>query len=305
MDDRTPVTDRLRQVASRFEAGVSHGRAEQLAARAVARARHIPGRSHRVAAVVVGSAFTLVVLSAVAIAADSAVPGDILYPVDRAVEALGLDRERLEERLEEAIVLADRGDRDRMVLLAREVLDEVNRTGVVVSRPSASSTEPTGDLALAVEAAPEDSERSQTAASVVAEQQVPSSESSAVLASETDPMMVIRLQAENLLRTVRLAKEDPASVDAVGSAAGSLADALDAAVSTSTTTTSSTTTTTVTSTTTSTAVAEATTTTIDPSSSTTSTTVAGEGGGDDGSEPGDGDGSGGGGDQPPITLPQP
>ena len=271
----------------------------------MARARHVPLRTHRVAAVVVGSAFSLVLLSALAIAADSAVPGDFLYPVDRAVEAIGLDRERLEERLEEAIVLADRGDRDGMVLLAEEVLDEVNRSGVAVNRSPSATAEPISDLALAVEAATEDSDETQSSESAVAAQEAPSSEPGVALVPDADPMMVIRLQAENLLRTVRLAKEDPTSADAVGDAAGSLADALDAAVSTSTTTTSSTTTTAVTSTTTSTSVADTTSTTADPSSSTTSTSVVGEGGGDDGSEPGDGDGSGGSGDQPPITLPQP
>src|SRR5690606_17802627 len=46
--------------------------------------------------------------------ADSAVPGDFLYPVDRAYEELadlvGFGGDRGEERLEEATVLADRGE---------------------------------------------------------------------------------------------------------------------------------------------------------------------------------------------------
>ena len=46
MDDRSPISDRLRRLASRYEAEVSHGRAEQLAARSMARARSAV-RDHR------------------------------------------------------------------------------------------------------------------------------------------------------------------------------------------------------------------------------------------------------------------
>ena len=298
MDDRSPVSDRLRHLASRFEASVSHGRAEQLAARAVVRARRVPRRHHRAAAAVVGSAFTIVVLSGLAVAAESAVPGDFLYPVDRAVEALGLDRNLLEERLEEAIVLADRGDRERVFQMAGEVLAEVDRAGVEVRR--AAPTNPPDDtsegLALALESGSSTTVSTEEAPTTTG--RVAPASTDGQVAPVDDLVLIIRLEAENLLRTVRQAKIDPAAADDVGVAAGSLADAIDAASVTTTSSTSSTTTTVSPS-----ISSSSTTTTVVDSPSTTSTTVEGNGGGDDDSEPGGGDGSGS--DQPPITLPQP
>lgn len=307
MDDRSHVSDRLRRVASRYEATVSHGRAEQLAARAMARAQRVPRRHHRVAAAVVGSAFTIVVLSGLALAAESAVPGDLLYPVDRAVEALGLDRNLLEERLEEAIILADRGDRDRVVVIAGEVLDEVNRSGVQVVRTPLPlvTVMPEADESDAgkVQAAPATSNpRTVDSAEVAPTTAVPADQSTGEVLALQDPVAMIRLEAENLLRTVRQAKSDPTALDALGLAAGSLADAIDAAATSTSPTSSTTTTAPAVSTSTSTS---STTSSTSPTSSTTSTTVEGDGGGDNGSEPGDGDGSGSGNQQPPITLPQP
>jgi hypothetical protein len=249
---------------------------------------------------VVGSAFTVVVLSGLAVAAESAVPGDFLYPVDRAVEALGLDRNLLEERLEEAIVLADRGDRERVFQMAGEVLAEVNRSGVEVKRSTPSIT-PNDTEAMAASVVAADSPTTVPAdGSPATTQQPVSGSGERQVAPVDDPVMIIRLEAENLLRTVRQAKTDPAAADAVGAAAGSLADAIDAAAATESSASSTTTTTLVPS---STSTSSTTSTTADLSSSTTSTTVQGDGGGDDDSQPGGGGGSGD--DQPPITLPQP
>lgn len=284
---------------------MSQGRAEQLAARAVARARAVPRRHHRVAAVVVASSFSIVALFGLAVVAESAVPGDFLYPVDRAVEALGLDGKLLEERLEEAIILADRGDRDRVFLVAEEVLAEVNRSGVQVRRTSSTTDpgEPTDEVVAAATETTAGSSGDDT-------QRSPTTQGSAVtaapaqLAPVDDLVLILRLEAENLLRTVRQAASDPSALGEVETAAGSLADAIDAAALAAGDGTTSTTSTSTTSSTTST-TSTSTTSTTNPTSSSTSTTVPGEGGGEDESEPGDGNGSGGGNEQPPITLPQP
>jgi hypothetical protein len=70
--------------------------------------------------VIAGSAFAIVSVTGLGAVADSAVPGDSLYPVDRAYEAvgraIGRNADRTQETLQEAITLAQRGDRDRAVV---------------------------------------------------------------------------------------------------------------------------------------------------------------------------------------------
>ncbi|HSJ27947.1 MAG TPA: hypothetical protein VLB67_07025, partial [Acidimicrobiia bacterium] len=90
MDDRNPASDRLRRLASRYEAGVGRGRAEQIASRAITRAHSRTSAGRRVAVAVSSGAFVLVSLTGVGVAADRSVPGDFLHPLDRALEALGL-----------------------------------------------------------------------------------------------------------------------------------------------------------------------------------------------------------------------
>lgn len=104
-------------MAATDELKVGRGRAEQIASRALARAESRPHRRARlVAAIVSGSAFAIVSVTGVGAIADQAVPGDSLYPVDRAYEAvaraIGRNADRTQETLQEAITLAQRGNRD-------------------------------------------------------------------------------------------------------------------------------------------------------------------------------------------------
>jgi len=63
-----------------------------------------------------------------AAASDGAVPGDLLYPLDRAYEAvgtvLGFQHDTQAERLEEAIVLLDRGEVTEAIETATATLDD-------------------------------------------------------------------------------------------------------------------------------------------------------------------------------------
>lgn len=97
------------------------------------------------AAVVVG-------LPAAAVAADGAVPGDVLYPVKRAVEPLValVDRDVVvEHRIEEAEELARRGaepaDVDRAVRDARRAIDEAPPLEVDTDRLDRLTDAPAGD----------------------------------------------------------------------------------------------------------------------------------------------------------------
>ncbi len=107
-------------MAATDELSVGRGRAEQIAARAIARVEaRRPRRARLVAAIVSSAAFAVVSVTGVGAIADQAVPGDSLYPVDRAYEsisrAIGRDVDRTQETLEEALVLAQRGDKLRAV----------------------------------------------------------------------------------------------------------------------------------------------------------------------------------------------
>jgi len=103
-------------MAATDELSVGRGRAEQIASRALARASTRP-RLRSFVAAIAGSAFAIVSVTSLGAVADSAVPGDSLYPVDRAYEAvarvIGRDVDRTQETLQEAITLAQRGSRDR------------------------------------------------------------------------------------------------------------------------------------------------------------------------------------------------
>ena len=266
-------------------------------------------------------AFMLVSMTGVGVAADRAVPGDLLYPFDRALEALGFSSDLVEERLLEAITLADRGDMALAIETANEALEELGRSGVTATLPTA-----TPDLAVAeTEAEPAttttEGELVETTtlpappATEAAEDGAEPAEDSpadTVVAAEapTDAVATLRLAAEQLLQSVRSAKVDPSSSGDVTTAALFLAETTAGASSTdSTSSTSSTSTSTSSSTTTSTST---TTTTVPDerapgngngqNSGTTTTTVA--------SDPDDGPGSDstgdGEGDSPgPIFLPAP
>ena len=63
-------------------------------------------------------------LSGVALAADGSVPGDPLYRLDRALEAIGIGDGGFEERVEEFNVLLDRGEEEVAYEFMAEVLAE-------------------------------------------------------------------------------------------------------------------------------------------------------------------------------------
>jgi hypothetical protein len=113
------ISDRLRRMAATDELSVGRGRAEQIASRAMARVSSRP-RLRSLAAAIAGTAFAVVSVTGLGAVADSAVPGDSLYPVDRAYEAvgrvIGRNADRTQETLQEAITLAQRGDRERAVV---------------------------------------------------------------------------------------------------------------------------------------------------------------------------------------------
>jgi hypothetical protein len=233
-------------------------------------------------------------MTGVGVAADRAIPGDVLYPLDRALEALGLSSDLVEERLLEAITLTERGDMDQAIITANEALAELGRSGVTATLPEVATEtlELTADTVEEPSTTTTDTEPETAAATVDAED----AETEVVVEAAADPVTAVealRLAAEQLLESVRTAKTDPTTSGEVTTAALFLAEATASVpateeidTTTSTSSTSSTTTTTPSSTTTTTAPA-------DPrpgnrggngnESGTTTTTVA--------SDPDDGSGS--------------
>ena len=148
------ISDRLRRLAATDELTVGRGRAEQIAARALARVEARPHRRARLAAAIVsGSAFAIVSVTGVGAIADQAVPGDSLYPVDRAYEsigrAIGRDTDRTQERLEEALALVQRGDR---VAAANHVNAELSQRILVIDSPDEATADEAASTAIAVDA---------------------------------------------------------------------------------------------------------------------------------------------------------
>lgn len=127
----TDPFDALRRYAHHLESEVSPGVAEARVRRAMAE----PAGARRPRRLVVTAATAgLLAISNVAMAAvaDPAAPGDTLYGVDRAYERLaGLiaDGNHAVERIDEAEVVAERGDRVEALSLVREALDEIAATG--------------------------------------------------------------------------------------------------------------------------------------------------------------------------------
>ena len=131
MSERPPSSDRLRRMADDYERAVSEARSEQLAARAVARARANPSVGHRLGAAVVGASLILFMVVALGLTSARSLPGDPLYGVSRAYEEVGGwvgVGDPVESRLKEAIALADRGDGALAAATAAEALDELERT---------------------------------------------------------------------------------------------------------------------------------------------------------------------------------
>ncbi len=252
----------------------------------------------------------LVSLTGVGMAADRAIPGEFLYPLDRALERVGFTSNLVEERLQEALVLLERGELTLAIATANEALVELDRSGVTVSFPDIVQvtdetvaeivTTTTNEQVIEVAPAVEDeTPATQTRADVVVE---------AAVAPAT-PGETLRLAAEQLLASVRSAKSDSGSTDDVVSAALFLAETtasvsaeepvtVEATEGSTSTTTSTSSTTSTTSSTTTTTVPES---TKAPGKGTTTTTLTSEP--DDGSDDSTGDGR----DDPPgpIFLPSP
>lgn len=146
MSDQVPrPSDRLRRMASEFEKAVSETRAEQLAARAIARALPNPHAQRRLVVVVTVVALALVV--GLGITSADTLPGDSLYPVSRAYEEIAQRVgavNSVERRLNEVIALAERGETDLAVNAAREALVELgyDPSPQPSLTPTTSTTEP-------------------------------------------------------------------------------------------------------------------------------------------------------------------
>ena len=262
-------------MAEEFESATDRSRAEQLSARSLARAHSSVGARRRAPRVaMLAASFAISALAAVGFVADSAVPGEFLYPVDRAFEAVGLYGDGAEERLEEVIVLADRGDAGRAVAAAAEALEAINRTHRSLP-PTPSTTAPapatTDTVAEAVEVAPASPSTTVGAAPPVQPTE--------------DPVQALKLAAEYLLRAVRN-PDDGAELEEAASGLALAAASVDAAssVPASATSTEEETTATTVEDSSSTSTSEGTesdttTTTVADGSDTTTTTSAGRGGG--------------------------
>ncbi|MFV1962131.1 MAG: hypothetical protein ACC658_09875 [Acidimicrobiia bacterium] len=131
MSERTPSSDRLRQMASEYEKAVSEARSEQLAARAVARARTSQSLGRPRFAVAAGVSLLLLTVVALGVTSASSLPGDSLYGVSRAYEEVGGwvgVGDSVEQRLNEVIALAERGDGALAAQAASEALEELGLT---------------------------------------------------------------------------------------------------------------------------------------------------------------------------------
>ena len=201
--------ERLRRLAADYEAGVSHSRAEQLAAAAMLRARPQAIRRRWPTLVAAGAALAICIVGMGSLA-DRAVPGQVLYPLDRAYESvgelMGFNQNRTEERLVEALSLLDRGDSAYAVRLVNEALTDIGRdpdlkeyhatVAQIVAQPSLATPPVVTSTTQVVDsqvAPPVDD----TPAATSDDQPV------VVAAAETDPATTLRMAAEYLLRTVR------------------------------------------------------------------------------------------------------
>jgi hypothetical protein len=182
------ISDRLRRMAATDELKVGRGRAEQIATRALARAEARPRqRARLVAAIVSGSAFAIVSVTGVGAIADQAVPGDSLYAVDRAYESIsrvmGRDVDRTQERLEEALALVQRGDREAA---ASHVNTELGQRIPVLPLPDAiNEANPVETTAVM----PEDDSATDAAAAVAVEASPTTAPETASVAAEEAPQI--------------------------------------------------------------------------------------------------------------------
>ena len=103
-------------------------------------------------AVVAGAIVVFGAFSGVAVAADGAVPGDVLYGIDRALEKIGIGAGGAEERLEEARSLLSEGDSSEALRHATEVLtEEEDGAAVGDARAALEDAAAVGDARAALE----------------------------------------------------------------------------------------------------------------------------------------------------------
>jgi len=208
--------ERLRAFASRYETATPFGRAGRIAARAVAVAQsgspHVFWRRVVVAATV--GATLSVSGFALGIVANRAVPGDLLYGVDRAYEAVGQafgsQQPRTEERLVEALNLIDQGrEADAVPLINEAVGDLSNQTGLpevkaayrkTLEGLTAPVSEPTGPTETTPVTSPSVEQAPATT--------VPPAEP-VVAQPAADAARTLKLAVEALLRHVRAIDANP------------------------------------------------------------------------------------------------
>ena len=119
-DDR--VLNELRSLGEHLQSQVSPERSRQVAIAALAAQRR--RRSLRWVPATVGASIFLVGNVALAATSDRALPGELLYPADRAYEWLAdlvVNSDRTPERVEEALILIERGE----TALALETVEDI------------------------------------------------------------------------------------------------------------------------------------------------------------------------------------
>jgi len=213
------VLERLRAFASRYERATSFGRAGRIAARAVAVAQS--GRPHvfwrRVAITATVGATLSMAGFALGIVANRAAPGDLLYGVDRAYEAVGQtfgsQQPRAEERLVEALNLIDQGREADAVPLIKEAVDDLSsQTGLPGVKDAYRETLE-GLTAMVPASEPSGPTETTPVTSPPAEQSPATTVPPAnpvVAAPATDAATTLKLAVEALLRHVRAIDADPA-----------------------------------------------------------------------------------------------
>jgi len=252
--------------------------------------------------------------------ADQAVPGDVLYSVDRAYEWVGRfvgpNAPSSEERLVEAITLIDRGREREAVELIDEAVRHLSETGYHQAGEAYASAlqqtplvaiDPFDEVAQQVTSSSTPTASGQTPVNTA-----PPADTETIAAAPPDAVVALRIAAEALLRNVQaigtvaedvdleaLAAELTKTAAEAGTAAAGVAATNPAATPVAAGTTTTTTSTTAPQMTTTTAVTSSATSTTTPgdpqvttSSSTTSTTLPGEPANDDGGDGGGNDGGG-------------
>ncbi|MBT8217429.1 MAG: hypothetical protein KJO17_11310, partial [Acidimicrobiia bacterium] len=73
----------------------------------------------------IGTAAFAAVGTGAAVGSDGAVPGDALYGLDRALERVGINHGGASERIEEAMVLVDRGTHGRALETIQEAVEDL------------------------------------------------------------------------------------------------------------------------------------------------------------------------------------